>query len=86
MRSTVCATQSVLEVTIQREMKAVIQPTGSELDETTACNGATETEPDPGMTQSIGEHQETPKEDAAVMPVGELRRRLRIYNLAAERH
>jgi hypothetical protein len=27
--------------------------------------------PDPGMMQSIEEHQEIPKEDAAVMPVGE---------------
>jgi signal transduction histidine kinase len=49
MRSTVCAMQSELNETIQHELKAVIQPIRSELDLTTACNGATETEPNPGM-------------------------------------
>jgi hypothetical protein len=34
--------------------------------------------------QSIEENQEAPKEDAAVMPVGELRKRRRFCNLAAE--
>jgi hypothetical protein len=29
--------------------------------ETTACQEATETEPDPGMMQSIEEHQEYPR-------------------------
>jgi hypothetical protein len=53
--------------------------------ETTACNGATETEPDSRMMQSIGEHQEIAKVDAAVMLVGEPRKRRRICNLAAER-
>jgi hypothetical protein len=57
----------------------------SELGETTACNGATENEPDPGMMQSTEEHQEIPKKDAAVMPVGEPRKRRRVCNLAAER-
>jgi hypothetical protein len=56
----------------------------SELDETSARNEATETDPDPGMTQSISEHQETPKEDAAVMPVGGPKKRCGIRNLAAE--
>jgi hypothetical protein len=53
--------------------------------ETTACNGATETEPNPGIMQSIQEHQEIPKEEAAVMPVGEPRKRCRVCNLAADR-
>jgi hypothetical protein len=66
-------------------MKAVIQSIRSELDETTACNEATETEPDPRMMQSTEEHQEIPKEDAAVMPVGKPRKRSRVCNLAAER-
>jgi hypothetical protein len=43
--------------------------------ETTAYHEATKagterTETDPGMMQSVGEHQEVPKEEAAVMPVG----------------
>jgi hypothetical protein len=84
MRSTICAFWSELKETVQHEMKAVMQPIRSELDETTACNEAIETEPNPGMMQSIEEHQEIPKEDAAVMPVGELRKRHRFCNLASE--
>jgi hypothetical protein len=72
-------------VTIQHEMKAVIQSVRSELDERTACHEATETEPDPGMMQSTEEHQEIPKEEAAVMPVGGLMKRRRDRNLAAGR-
>jgi hypothetical protein len=85
IRLTVCAIRSELKETIQHEMKAVIQPIRSELDETTACNEATETGPDPGMMQAIEEHQEIAKEDAAVMPVGGPRKRGTVCNLAAER-
>jgi hypothetical protein len=46
----------------------------------------TETEHDPGMMQSTEEHQEIPKGEAAVMPVGEPRKRRVICNLAVERH
>jgi hypothetical protein len=56
--------------------------------ETTSCHAemkATKTEPDPGMMQSVEEHQEIPIEDAAVMPVGGLRKRRRDRNLAAGR-
>jgi hypothetical protein len=54
-----------------------------------ACLGKTEadtekTEPDPGLMQSTEEHQEIPKEEAAVMPVGEPRKRRKVCNLAAE--
>jgi hypothetical protein len=69
MRSTVCAMRSELKETIQHGMKVVIQLIQSELDETTACNKATETEPIPQMMQSIEEHQDIPKGEAAVMPV-----------------
>jgi hypothetical protein len=41
------------------------------------------TEPDPGMMQSTEEHQEIPKGEAAVMPVGEPRKRRRVRSLAA---
>jgi hypothetical protein len=78
MRSTVCAMRSKLKESIQHGMKVVIQPIQSESEETTACNKATETKPDPGMMQSIEEHQEFPKEDTAVMPVRELRKRRRV--------
>jgi hypothetical protein len=63
-----------LKQTIKHEMKAVIQPIRSELDDTTAGQEATETEPNPGMMQSIEEHQEIPKGEAMVMPVGEPRK------------
>jgi DNA repair exonuclease SbcCD ATPase subunit len=76
MRSTICAFRSQLKI-IQHEMKAVIQPMRSELDETTACKGAKANKPDPGMMQSIGEHQE--------IPIGGPRKRRRVRNLAAER-
>jgi hypothetical protein len=70
MRFTLCAFRSELKETIQHEMRASIEFVRAELDETTACREATETEPYPGMMQSIEEHQETPKAKAAVMPVG----------------
>jgi hypothetical protein len=84
MRSTVSAMRSELKETIQHEMKAVTQPIRAELDEKTACNGVTETEPEPGLIQSVEEHQEAPKEDAAVMPVGGLRKRRRVCSLVAK--
>jgi hypothetical protein len=53
-----------------------------------ACHEATKaeterTEPDPGMMQSVGEHEEVPKEEATVTPVGRFRKRRRDRNLAA---
>jgi hypothetical protein len=36
------------------------------------------------MMQSIEKHQEIPKEDSTVMPVEGLRKRRRVWNLAAE--
>jgi hypothetical protein len=53
--------------------------------ETTACNGETEIKLDPGLMQSIKEHQDNPKGEAAVMPMGEPRKRRRVRNLDAER-
>jgi hypothetical protein len=55
-----------------------------------ACHEAMEAdteeiEHDPGMMQSGGEHQEVPKEEAAVMPVGDLMKQVRDWNLAAGR-
>jgi hypothetical protein len=66
-------------------MKAIIESIRAESNEATACNEATETEPDPGMMQSIQERQEIPKGEAEVMPVGEPRKWHRVRNLAAER-
>jgi hypothetical protein len=58
-------------------------------ERTMACLAKTETdtektEPDPGMMQSTEEHQEIPKGEATVMPVGEPRKRRRVWSLAAE--
>jgi hypothetical protein len=58
--------------------------------ETTACHEVTKpetegTERDPGIMQSIGEHQKVPKKAAAVMPVRGLRKRRRDRNLAVRR-
>jgi hypothetical protein len=74
--------QSELKETIKNEMKAIIQTKWVELDETTAYDRATEIELNPGMMLSIEEHQEIPKGEAAVMSVGELRKRHRVQNLA----
>jgi hypothetical protein len=57
--------------------------------ETLACHDATradteKNEPDPGMLQSIEDHQEIAKKEAAVMLVGGLRKWRRVRNLAAE--
>jgi hypothetical protein len=57
--------------------------------EMTACHEAMEAdtekiEPGPGIMQSIEECQEIPKGEAAVMPVGGLRKQRRIQSLAAE--
>jgi hypothetical protein len=84
MRSIICTFGSELKETIQREMRVTIQSLRSELDETTACNEATETNPDPGMMQSIEETREIPKGEAAVMPVGEPKKWRRVRNLTAE--
>jgi hypothetical protein len=53
--------------------------------EKAASQEDTETKPDPGKMQSVEEHQETPKEDAAMMPVGGLKKQRRDRNLAAGR-
>jgi hypothetical protein len=66
-------------------MKAVIQPIRSELGETTACNGATETERDLRLMQSTEALREIPKGEAALMPIGGPRKERRVRNLAAER-
>jgi hypothetical protein len=55
-----------------------------------ACLGkmeadAEKTELNPGMMQSTEEHQEIPNGEAAVMPVGEPRKRCRVWSLAVER-
>jgi hypothetical protein len=52
--------------------------------QTAACNAATETKLNPGMMQSIEEHQDIPKGETAVMPVGEPRKRRRVCSLASE--
>jgi hypothetical protein len=43
------------------------------------------TEKNPGMTQSIEEHQDVPNEDVTVMPVKGLKKRRRVWKSTAER-
>jgi cysteinyl-tRNA synthetase len=70
----------------QEKMAASIANRKDDRNETTACNEATETVPEPGMMQSAEEHQDTiHNKDAAVMPVGEPRKWRRVQNLASER-
>jgi CHASE3 domain sensor protein len=85
IRAVVQPIQSDLKEAIQQEIRAVVRPIRSELDETSACNEATETEPDPGTMQSVEDHQEIHMEEAAVLPVGELRKQRKYRNLAAGR-
>jgi hypothetical protein len=66
-------------------MRCAIQPVRSEFDKTITCNKAAETKIDPGLMQSIEQHWEIPKGEAAVKTAGELRKRRKICNLAAER-
>jgi predicted HAD superfamily phosphohydrolase len=42
-------------------------------------------EKNPGMMQSVEEHQDVPNEDVAVMPVGEPRKRRRVWKSTARR-
>jgi hypothetical protein len=61
-----------------------------ECQETTVCHEATEADmekigPESGMMQSVAEHQEVPREDAAVMPVRGLRKQRRGRKQAAGR-
>jgi hypothetical protein len=70
---------------LKRMMEEMLRANQDCLKEMTTCNEVTETELDPGMMQSIEEHQEVPMEDTTVMPVGQPRKRRRVCNLAAER-
>jgi putative hemolysin len=58
--------------------------------ESATCHEAAETDtekiqPDPRMMKSIAEHQEVPKEDTTMMPVGRLKKRRRDKKLAMGR-
>jgi hypothetical protein len=64
-------------------MRTATEPIWAELNEMTACHEVMKTEPDPGMTQSVEEHQEIPKEDAVVKPVKGRKKRCRGRKLTA---
>jgi hypothetical protein len=70
---------------LRRRMEEMLTANQNGLKEMIACKEATETEPDPGMMQSVEEHQEIPKGEAAVMPVREPRKRRRVCNLTTGR-
>jgi hypothetical protein len=85
MESNSVEEETVLEQQEIPNEEVAVQTQRTCQSETTASQDATETKPDPGTMQSAEEHQEIPKEDAAVMPVGGLRKRRRDRNLAAGR-
>jgi uncharacterized protein (DUF885 family) len=75
-------------VAFQEKIDACVASRRNDRKETMSCQETTEantekTEPDPGTMQSMEEHQDIPKEEAAVMPVGGLRKHRRDRNLAA---
>jgi hypothetical protein len=93
LQETMKTNQDDLLKTVKEEIKAYHEEMMAMLDanheRTKACLGKMEadtekTEPNTGMMQSTEEHQEIPKGEATVMPVGEPRKRRRIRNLAAE--
>jgi hypothetical protein len=73
----------------QAEMRSIFDAWLTDLKdgrkETTAYQETTESEPNPGMMQSIEGHQKIPKGEAGGMQVGEPKKRRRVWNLAAER-
>jgi hypothetical protein len=77
--------QAKMIAAFKERMDALIANITIDRKETTASQEDTETKPDPEKMQSVEEHQQIPKEDAAVMPVGGLRKRRRDRNLAAGR-
>jgi hypothetical protein len=66
-----------------KEMKTCQETTEAKPEKLKACHE--KIEPDPWMMQSVGEHQEVPKEEAAVMLVRGLRKQRRDHNLAMRR-
>jgi hypothetical protein len=96
MKSTVNAFPEKMDASIANRMDDLEceEPISADMktcQETTPCHKAREadtekTEPDPGMMQSIEEHQEISKGDPKVMPVGGLRKRHRDRNLAMGLH
>jgi hypothetical protein len=76
--------------TTHRERQEPTSADMKEFQETTVCHEATEADmekivPDSGMMQSVAEHQEVPREDAAVVPVRGLRKQRRGRKQAAGR-
>jgi hypothetical protein len=74
-------------------LKELTETTSADMkacQETTVCHEATEAdvekiEPDSEMMQSAADHQEIPREDAALIPVGGLRKQRRGRKQAARR-
>jgi hypothetical protein len=77
--------ETVLEQHDIPKEEVAVQSQKTFRSESAPSQEAMETKPDPGMMQSVEVHQEIPKEDATVMPVGGLRKRRRDRNLAAGR-
>jgi hypothetical protein len=97
MESAIYSIRSERDETIQQQVENVVtrvihetQNLQKACTDTTACHEATEadtekSEPDPGMMQSVAEHQVTPKEDAVVKPYKGRKKRHRGRKPAAGR-
>jgi hypothetical protein len=77
------------ETSVQRQdipnEEVAVQSQKTCRSETAASQEYTETKPDPGKMQCVEEHQVIPKDEGAMMPVGELRTRHRDWILALGR-
>jgi hypothetical protein len=70
---------------MEERMTATQAKTDGKLKELTETTEKTQTEPSPGMMQSVGEHQEAPRKEAVVIPVRGRKRRHRGRKQAARR-
>jgi hypothetical protein len=68
----------------QAEIRSIVNAWGEGMMAYLGKTDATDLKANPEERQSAGEHQEVPREEAAVMPVGEQKKRRRNQNLAAE--
>jgi hypothetical protein len=83
-------TKTILAETKARRDKRMEANTNDNGNKSTACQDAMEANPekieqDPGMMQSVEEHQDVPNEDVAVMPVKGLKKRRREQKSTAGR-
>jgi hypothetical protein len=89
MKQEIRAAQKKIQENLKRTMEEMMNmnqaKTDGKLKELTETIEKTQTEPSPEMMQPVGEHQEVPREEAAVIPVSGWKRRHRGRKQAAGR-